>query len=264
MFTFMKNDLSIIPLATVLAYGMSYFYHFGVADYYGYPSIFIVNDLNSFFNAIFGLGLFIFCSLFILLLLSWANNINKGVWFPITILISTYMVAYLFFVGFDTPSSVFPEKGSITILTVMAFVFWPINFFNIYSIVINRKINKEAQDYLSGKTKKFKIRENIKYLTKNQLIMFSILLIAMILSISYSSGKLYSYMNKDLYKLQDDEKTYILNSFSDRIILGSCTKNQVTYTQMKIEDRLIVEKIEDETKVKLIKHCFELRGKNTE
>lgn len=262
-FALMKNDLSIIPLTTVLAYGMSYFYQLGVADYYGYPSVFIVNDLNSFFNATLGLGLFIFISLFIILLLSWANKSNKGAWLPLSILIISYSATYLFFVGFNRPSSIFPDDGSITILTVMTFIFWPINYFNIYSAVINRKKSIEAKEYLSGKVTFYDMKIDYQYLTKNQIIIFASLFIIMILSISYSSGKVYSYIKNDLYVLQNEENVFMLNSFSDRIIFGACTKDGVKYIQTKNDEKITISLISNQSELKKIKRCFELRGKLT-
>lgn len=144
-FSLLKNDLTAIPVATLLAYGSSYFYQLGVADYYGYPSIFITNDLNSLFNGMLGLGIFLSLGALIMSSLAWANNKNLGFWPGLTIVIGSFAITYIYFIGFNKPSNVFPNGRSISILTCMTIIFFPINYYNILSSIIYRNQTKHLE-----------------------------------------------------------------------------------------------------------------------
>lgn len=253
----LKNDLTVIPVATLLAYGSSYFYQLGVADYYGYPRIFITNDLNSFFNGMLGLVIFLSLGALIMSLLAWANSKNLGFWPGLTIVIGSFAITYIYFIGFNKPSDVFPNGRSISSLTCMAVIFLPINYYNMVSSIIYRNQTKILKEHLKDNTGLYAKKPFFNYLSKLEISFLLITFVVMIAAISYSSGKLVNYSSEELYILRDSKSSILLNSFSDRIIIGECSNNQPTYLIKKSDENLTLIKVTDNIELRKIKSCFE-------
>lgn len=263
-FSLLKNDLTVIPVATLLAYGSSYFYQLGVADYYGYPSILITNDLNSFFNGILGLGLFLSLGALIMSSLAWANNKNLGFWPGLTIVIISFAITYLYFIGFNKPSDVFHNGRSISILTCMAIIFFPINYYNVLSSIIYRNKTKDINNHIKNNAGPYIHKPFFSYLSKLEFSFLLVIFVGMIAAISYSSGKLINYLSVELYVLKDSNRSILLNSFSDRIILGECRNNKPIYLIKKSDENISLNKITDKTELRKIKSCFEMNSLSTE
>ncbi|MEI9650761.1 hypothetical protein V5037_02250 [Enterobacter ludwigii] len=261
-FSLLKNDLTVIPVATLLAYGSSYFYQLGVADYYGYPSILIINDLNSFFNGILGLGIFLSLGALIMSLLAWVNNKNLGFWPGLTIVIISFAITYLYFIGFNKPSDVFHNGRSISILTCMTIIFFPINYYNLLSSMIYRNKTKDIKNHMKNNAGPYIKKPFFSYLSKLELSFLLVAFAGMIASISYSSGKLINYLSVELYILKDSNDAILLNSFSDRIIIGECSNNKPNYLIKKSDGNLTLNKVTDKTELRKIKSCFEASSIN--
>lgn len=87
--------------------------------------------------------------------------------------------------------------------------------------------------------------------------------VGMIAAISYSSGKLINYLSVELYVLKDSNGSILLNSFSDRIIIGECSNNKPIYLIKKSDENLTLNKVTDKAELRKIKSCFEANALNS-
>ncbi|KLQ37012.1 hypothetical protein ABR32_15935 [Enterobacter cloacae subsp. dissolvens] len=139
----------------------------------------------------------------------------------------------------------------------MAVIFLPINYYNMVSSIIYRNQTKILKEHLKDNTGLYAKKPFFSYLSKLEISFLLITFVVMIAAISYSSGKLVNYSSEELYILRDSKSSILLNSFSDRIIIGECSNNQPTYLIKKSDENLTLIKVTDNIELRKIKSCFE-------
>ena len=223
-FQLIKSEVPLITLVTAMSYFLIYFYHYGYADFWGYPKEFISIDLSSILSV--GVGLFS------ALLIAFFNlrffsenpkpNLVIGGAYSLTVLI----VVYFSFENYLFKINDYFYNSKILYLSVMIIIITPFAFY--------------------GAFKQFFSKE------RNNIFVYVSFLFGLIFSFSYSVGWVFAASKSDIYSLGSGT---LLSRYGDYYVVGYCNKESAKYELVSISNPLKFEPVFKESKEQL-RICF--------
>lgn len=223
---FLNKEISIVTIITSVSYFTAYLFQLGQANYFSFPSEFIVTDLTVVIKTV---GFILFLLLCFGHMLEVFFKIKKAniIQFAITTIMASFFInAYLF--GMKSSFNVF--KGAFGIEQVVVFSF--VLFFGVFV----SKVKKLKQvGLLSAELSDFAI------------------LSGSMAGAVYLAGVINAFSMNYLYI--SDDGYVMLGSYGDNMVLGKCTPEQRFFKKVNVDDKFIFHKL-GKSETVTVKACF--------
>ncbi|EMH0061750.1 hypothetical protein NRH57_001079 [Providencia rettgeri] len=223
-FQLIKSEVPLITLVTAMSYFLIYFYHYGYADFWGYPKEFISIDISS----ILSVGVGFFSALLIAFFnLRFFSESPKPTFLEGAIYSSMALVAICFVFGyylFRINDDFYNSK--ILYLCVFFIVITPFAFY--------------------GSFKQFFSEE------RNNIFVYISCLFCLMVLFSYSVGWVFALSKPDIYSYGGGT---LISRYGDYYVVGYCNKEKANYELVSINTPLKLKPLLHEGKEQ-IKICF--------
>lgn len=230
---FLKKEISVVTIATVVIYFVAYAFQVGYARFYGYPLEFIGNDIvvilkTAGFLGVFLLSLYIFIENLILV------KKPPFIFLVLCALFITLMLS-IFFTGYKSTFGIFRGRWDEKHVVLLAF-----SASLIFSIT-------QCKSVIASATSTLKLRNVVLSVT------------ALIFS-SYFSGWASGFIPDTLYVSKNGY--YILNSFGTNLVLGKCENGQADFLIEGFDGGMVF-KVVNRKESEQVKGCFMVSRKNS-
>lgn len=223
-FELIKSEVPLITLVTAMSYFLIYFYHYGYADFWGYPKEFISIDISSILSVSIGLFSALLLAFFNLRFFSVGSKPTffEGLVFSIMIFA---MIFFIFGRYFFKVNYYFYSKN-ILYLCILFIIITPFVFY--------------------GSFKQFYSK------SRNNIFLYIFCLFGLMFATTYSIGWVFAFSKSDIYKYDNG---VLISRYGDYYVIGYCNKEKANYKLVPIINNLQLDPMLQKSKEQL-KICF--------
>ncbi|HEJ9539991.1 TPA: hypothetical protein SMN08_000707 [Proteus mirabilis] len=223
-FQLIKSEVPLITLATAMSYFLIYFYHYGYADFWGYPKEFISIDVSSILSVSIGLFSALLIAFFNLRFFSENPKptlLDAVVYSLITLVAVCFLFGYYLFKTND-----YFYNGKILYLCITFIVITPFAFY--------------------GSFKQYFSKE------RNNIFVYISCLFCLMFFFSYSVGWLFAFSKPDIYSYGGGT---LISRYGDYYVIGYCGKEKANYELVSINNTIKLNPMLQKSREQL-KICF--------
>lgn len=221
-FKYIKKEIPLISVLTILSYFIVYFYHKGYSGFWGYPEEFIIIN----FSSVLSVGVGIFISAFVMFISvtqhsKVADFTNKGILFFMPVVIGMFFISFL--LDRYIPHLFKLSQYTFFFLTVI---------FNIPALI-----------YLGVR----------RFLDNHERYVFLVVTVILgVLIVPYGVGWLMAEVKSPLF---NSSKGFLVSRYDNNFIFGHCRMENASFEMISVDKNIELKALKAIER-KQVKTCF--------
>ncbi|WP_413725377.1 hypothetical protein [Sodalis sp. RH16] len=225
-----KNKVPFVTVSTVAVYFIALAFQYGYAFFYGYPSEFIEIGVDTLLKTVSWVFIIIFPAVSVLYFYYITYKLERF-WAVFLAIGGVFFLLYISVVGAVWPQT-FLANGGFYIVTWMIFL-------SLYPVIFL------SEGLMRGMLPFNKIS-----------IGETLFLLPFIIVFAFSIGSLNAYKMINLFEVKNKQGVYLITSYGEKLVLGSCNKDEKIFSRTEGEDGIQFIKVIDPDEIDKVRACF--------